>query len=118
MIYINNKKLYKIEIALDGNYSDSVFAEPIQLTNTEVTSATGLLVPEVVDNYVYIFALDSNKSTYLHRTDVTINVNASELKKDDEKKAQFVGIKDKADAEKDAEAAKKEEEKKKEESKK
>lgn len=118
LIYINNKKLYKIEIALDGKYSDSVFAEPIQLTTTEVTSATGLLVPEVVDDYVYIFALDSNKSTYLHRTDVTIDVNVSELEEDDDKKAKFVGIKDKADAEKDAEAAKKEEEKKKEEDKK
>lgn len=112
LIYINTKKLYKIEIALDGKYTDSVFAEPIQLTNTEPTSATGLLVPEVIDNYIYIFAVDTNKSTYLYRTDVTIKVNASELEEDDDKTASFVGIKDKADAEKDAEEEKKEEDKK------
>ena len=94
LIYINSKKLYKIEIALDGNYSDSSFAEPILLTNTEVTSATGLLVPEVIGDYVYIFATDTDKNTYLYRTDVTIDVNVSELEEDDDKKAKFIGIKE------------------------
>ena len=93
MIYINNKKLYKIEIAFDGDYSESVFAEPILLTNSEVSSATGLIVPEVIGDYIYVMSsLDSK--TYLHRTDITIEVNASELEEDDDKKATFIGIKE------------------------
>lgn len=92
LIYINSKKLYKIEIALDGKYYESVFAEPILLTETEVISATGLLIPEVIDDYIYIFANNSNSKTYIHRTDITIKVNASELEEDDDKKAQFIGI--------------------------
>lgn len=93
LIYINNKKLYKIEIAFDGDYSESVFAEPILLTNSEVSSATGLIVPEVIGDYIYVMSsLDSK--TYLHRTDITIEVNASELEEDDDKKATFIGIKE------------------------
>lgn len=93
LIYINTKKLYKIEIAFDGNYSDSVFAEPILLTNTEVTSASGLIIPEVIGDYVYVMASVDSK-TYMHRTKVTIDVNASELEKDEDKKATFIGIKE------------------------
>ena len=93
LIYINNKKLYKIEIAFDGDYSESVFAEPILLTNTEVASATGMLVPEVIGDYIYIMASADSK-TYLHRTDITIDVNVSELEEDDDKSATFIGIKE------------------------
>lgn len=93
LIYINNKKLYKIEIAFDGDYSESVFAEPILLTNSEVSSATGLIVPEVIGDYIYVMSSADSK-TYLHRTDITIEVNASELEKDDDKKATFIGIKE------------------------
>lgn len=93
LIYINSKKLYKIEIAFDGNYSDSVFAEPILLTNTEANSASGLIIPEVIGDYIYIMASADSK-TYLHRTNVTIDVNVSELEEDDDKKATFIGIKE------------------------
>lgn len=99
LIYINNKKLYKIEIAMDGKYTDSVFAEPILLTNTEVVSATGLLVPEVIGDYIYIFSTSSDK-TYLYRTKVTIDVNVTELEEDDDKKATFIGIREKGEEEK------------------
>ncbi len=95
LVYINNKKLYKIEIAFDGNYSDSVFAEPILLTNTEAVSASGLIIPEVIGDYIYIMASADSK-TYLHRTDITIDVNVSELEEDDDKKAKFIGIKEEA----------------------
>ena len=93
LIYINNKKLYKIEIAFDGKYSDSVFAEPILLTNSEAVSATGMLVPEVIGDYIYIMSTADSK-TYLHRTNIAIDVNVSELEKDDDKKATFIGIKE------------------------
>ncbi len=92
LIYINTKKVYKIEISRDGVYA--IYAEPIQLTNTEVTSATGLLIPEVIGDYLYIYAQDSDKNTYLHRTKVTINVNASELDEDDDKTAKIIAIKE------------------------
>ena len=94
LIYINSKKLYKIEIAYDGKYVETAGAEPILLTNTEVVSATGLLVPEVVGDYIYVYSTDTDKNTYLYRTDVTIDVNVSELEKDDDKKATFIGIKE------------------------
>ena len=84
---------HKIEIAFDGNYSESVFAEPILLTNTEVISATGLMVPEVIGDYIYIMASADSK-TYLHRTDISIDVNVSELEEDEDKKATFIGIKE------------------------
>lgn len=93
LLYINNKKLYKIEIAFDGNYSESVFAEPILLTNSEVISATGMIIPEVIGDYIYVMSAVDSK-TYLHRTDITIDVNVSELEEDDDKKATFIGIKE------------------------
>ena len=98
LVYINTKKLYKIEISCDGEYT--VFAEPIQLTKTEVVSATGLLVPEVVGTYVYVYAQNDDKNTYLYRTDLTIKVNASELEDEDAQKATFIGIKEEKDEKK------------------
>ena len=100
LIYINTKKLYKIEIALDGKYSESVFAEPIKLTETEVISASGLLVPEVIGDYIYIFANNDNSKAYIHRTDITIDVNASELEEKEDQKAKFIGIQEEEDKEK------------------
>lgn len=93
LVYINTKKLYKIEIAYDGKYSDSVFAEPILLSNTEVTSASGLIIPEIIGDYIYVMA-SADSNTYLHRTKVTIDVNVSELEEDDDKTATFIGIKE------------------------
>ena len=63
-------------------------------------SATGLLVPEVVGNYVYVYAQNDDKNTYLYRTDLTIKVNASELEDEDAQKATFIGIKEEKDEKK------------------
>lgn len=96
LIYINSTKLYKIEIAYDGNYSDSVFADAIQLTSTAVASASGNLVPEVIGDYLYIFAENSDKNKYLYRVDITID-DLSDYEKDDDKKAKFIGVLDDTD---------------------
>ena len=96
LIYINSTKLYKIEIAFDGKYTDSVFAEAIQLTTTAVTSAEGNLVPEVIGNYIYIYAANDAKNTYLYRVDITID-DLNDYETTDQKKATFIGILDDTD---------------------
>ena len=69
------------------------FAQPIKLTDTEVVDPTGILIPEVVGNYIYIFAeeLDEDdKGTdkfYLYRADITIDNDSTEY-------ATLVGIKE------------------------
>lgn len=94
LIYINSSSIYKIEVARDGKYEDSIYSEPIKLTNTSVQSAKGVLVPEVIGKYLYILSEDSDKNIYLYRTDVTIDVNASELEKTEDKTATFIGVKE------------------------
>lgn len=104
LIFINSTKLYKIEIAFDGNYEDSAYASGvIQITSTVVNSATGCLMPEVIGNNLYIFAKNSDDNPYLYKVDVTKDIK--EIEKDEDKKATFVGVVD------DTDEKKKEEEK-------
>ena len=71
LLFINSKKVYKIEVLRNGVVSE--YAQPIKLSSTDVEAATGLLVGEVVGNNVYIMAkrLDDNKKVtdfiYLHK---------------------------------------------------
>jgi len=89
LLFINSKKVYKIEVLRNGVVSE--YAQPIKLSSTDVEAATGLLVGEVVGNNVYIMAkrLDDNKKVtdfiYLHKIDITAT-------DDCEDKAELIGI--------------------------
>lgn len=91
LIYVEDGAVYKIEIEREGVLTN--FAQPIKLTDTEVVDPTGILIPEVVGNYIYIFAeeLDEDdKGTdkfYLYRADITIDNDSTEY-------ATLVGIKE------------------------
>lgn len=96
--YIADNYAYKLEIMREndeGKMQLSVNAKPVKLSSTKVQDASGMLIPEIVGNYMYAFVneLDgSNKETgniYLYRMDLTISKDATS-----NDKAEFVGIKE------------------------
>ena len=58
----------------DGELSHS---EKIQLSTTKVVVNDGMLVPELVGDYLFILSEDSNKNKYLVKIDTTITKNAT-----------------------------------------
>lgn len=83
LIYVEDNAVYKLEIERNGVLTN--FAQPILLTETDVSAPSGYLVPEVVGNYLYIFAeqLDEDDEgtdkIYLYRVDITIDNDSSDV---------------------------------------
>lgn len=90
-IYIADGAVYKIELAR-GETADTMelaeYSQAIKLTVTSVNMSSGLLVPEVIGNFLFIYAADDDKNVYLYKTDITIKVT------DTVKKADQVSIKE------------------------
>ena len=90
LIYIDDKSVYKLEIARENSSGEMVqsrHSQPIKLTITDINSSSGMLVPEVIGNYLFIYATNKDDSKiYMYQADVTITENA-------EKSATFIGIK-------------------------
>ncbi len=94
LIYIDDGYLYKIEIGRydeDGNFSYTYLEQPILLSLSEVNDPSNYLVPEVIGNYLYVFATevddDDSDDVYLYRVDLTIT-------EDSEEEATIVGVKE------------------------
>ena len=90
LIYIHDGAIYKIEIARENSSGDMVlskYTEPVKLTTTTVQSSSGLIVPEVIGNYLFIYAQDDSKNVYMFKADISIKETST-------KKATFVGVKE------------------------
>ncbi len=88
LLYIDTKIAYKLEIAreVDGEMVYSKHTEPIKLSTSEVSSASGLIVAEVIGEKLYIMAT-ADDNTYLHEIDLTVD-------EDSTKKATMIGVKE------------------------
>lgn len=77
LVYVADNALYKLEIERAGVLNENAKA-PVKLTKSKIVEPSGLLLPEVVGNYVFAFANeidDKEKETgnvYLHKIDLTI----------------------------------------------
>ncbi len=73
--FMESSIVYKIEIAeavkdsTDLNVSG--YSEKIQLSATKVNTNDGLLVPEIIGDFMFILAADDDKNNYLYKVDVT-----------------------------------------------
>lgn len=75
LIYIADGIAYKLEIArenAEGEMVRTTYAQPIKLSTSSVQASSGVLVAEVIGNYLYAHAQDSDKNIYLHQIDLTI----------------------------------------------
>ena len=76
LIYINNGIIYKIEIARENASGEMVlsnYSQPHKLTTTKVEDPTGLLVPEVIGNRLFVLAKDAvSQQVYMHIVDMTL----------------------------------------------
>ena len=88
LLYIDTKVAYKLEIAreVDGKMVYSKHTEPVKLSTSEVSSASGLIVAEVIGEKLYIMATVDSE-TYLHEIDLTVD-------EDSTKKATMIGVKE------------------------
>ena len=94
LLFVDSSTIYKIEVLRNGQ--PSRYTNKVKLSTSSVSAPSNLLVPEVIGDYIYIFAKsvdDNNNDTnfiYLYRAKITIEDNST-------KKAEFVGIKDEDD---------------------
>ena len=75
LIYIADGIAYKLEISrenAEGEMVRTTYAQPIKLSTSSVQASSGVLVAEVIGNYLYAHAQDSDKNIYLHQIDLTI----------------------------------------------
>lgn len=89
LVVMDTNLIYKVEIArtVDGTKTLSENADIIQLSKTSfiMPTSSSLLVPEIIDNYVYALAkeLDDNDketgNTYLYRVDLSVNETTKTL---------------------------------------
>lgn len=80
-LFMETNIVYKVEIAeyteTEGKLNVSGHSEKIQLSTTKVVVNDGMLVPELVGDYLFILSEDSNKNKYLVKIDTTITKNAT-----------------------------------------
>lgn len=90
IVYVADDYVYKLEIMREndeGEMEVSTLTKPVKLSTTKVQDVSGMLVPEVIGNYLYIYVdeLDSsNKETghvYLYRMDMTLSQDATKTDK-------------------------------------
>lgn len=80
-VFMESSIVYKIEIAeynSDGSMKVSGYSEKIKLSTTTVNKANGLIIPEIVGDYLFIMASDENKNEYLVKVDLTITENSTD----------------------------------------
>ena len=80
-VFMDSSIVYKIKIADYTSDSDvldvSGYSEKIKMSTTTVSATTGLLAPEIVGDYLFIMAADSDKNSYLYKVDLTLTENAT-----------------------------------------
>lgn len=72
--YKNSSTLYKLKIAKindDGSMNLDLYNSCIKLSGSTLSETTGLLLPEVIGNYMFILAQDDDKNNYLIKVDLT-----------------------------------------------
>lgn len=77
--FMESSLVYKIEIAevKDENTMVVSSSERIKLSTSKVSKNDGLLVGEIVGNYMFILSEDKDKNVYLVKIDVTPTKNAT-----------------------------------------
>lgn len=80
--FMESSLIYKIEVAevideAEGKLSVSA-TQKIQLTATKPNANDGLLIPEIVGNYMFFLSEDSDKNDYLYKIDVTPTENKTD----------------------------------------
>jgi hypothetical protein len=75
-IYSVENVMYKVEIAevkdaATGTLEISHWTNPIQLASTKMAATTGLLVPEVIGEYLFMMAEDKDKNVYMYKLDLS-----------------------------------------------
>ena len=80
-LFMESSLVYKIEIAeyteTEGTLKVSGHSEKIQLSTTKGAANDGLLIPEIVGDYLFVLSEDSDKNKYLVKIDTTITKNAT-----------------------------------------
>lgn len=79
-VFMESSLVYKIEIAEfkdDSTLNVSGYSEKVKLSTTKVNAASGLIVPEIVGNELFIMSTDTDKNEYLVQVDLTITENAT-----------------------------------------
>lgn len=76
LFYIADSTAYKIEIAravdINGELVLSEYTQPIKLSSTSVNPSDGLLIPEIIGNFMFVYAADKDKNVYLNKIDASI----------------------------------------------
>lgn len=88
LVYIADSIIYKLEVAREnsqGKLELVKHTQPIKLSATKVESSNGLLIPEVIGNYLFVMAQDDNKIVYMHKIDMSVKETSTD-------KATFIGI--------------------------
>lgn len=75
-VYSVEKVMYKVEIAEvadadEGTLEISHWTNPVQLSSTKMVASTGLLVPEVIGEYLFIMSEDKDKNVYMYKLSLT-----------------------------------------------
>ena len=84
LTYIDDGALYKLEISRANDSGEMVlssYSQPIKLTTTKVSASSGLLVPEVVGNYMFVYAADDNNNVYMYKVDITVTDDSTSAAK-------------------------------------
>ena len=82
-IFSESSYVYKIEIAevVDANNLNvTQYSERVKMSTTKISDASGLLVPEVVGNYAFVIAKESeddDAKEYLYQVDLTPTENVT-----------------------------------------
>ena len=75
LIYFNSDKIYKLKIGIKAQDATAFVipasSETLQLTSTTMVQPTGMLLPEVVGNYLFMYGKDIDKNVYLYKVDLT-----------------------------------------------
>lgn len=81
VVYQNANTVYKLKIAKinDDGTMDIVInsSESVKLSGSEISETTGLLAPEIIGNYLFIFAENDDELEYLIKVDLTPIENVS-----------------------------------------
>ena len=73
-VYAASDLVYKVEVAVieDANTMKiSHWTNAIQMSSTKVAEVDGLLVPEIIGSYMFVFSEDTDKNVYMYKIDLT-----------------------------------------------
>ena len=79
-VFTESSTVYKIEIAEfedDETLNVSGYSERIKISTTTNAANDGLIVPEIIGDYLFIMSTDSDKKTYMYKMDLTITENST-----------------------------------------